>query len=66
MNLHLLSQGLKAQVQSYITQREVYCHLTNPLSLQANSPLAQGGFLGVTLVGHRESKLNVDGEVQAK
>jgi hypothetical protein len=36
-----------------------HCHLTNPLSLQANSSLAQGGFPGLRLLGLGEMKLKV-------
>jgi hypothetical protein len=65
-NSHLLRYNLKAQVKSYITEREGHCHLTYPLSLQANSPLAKGDFPGLRLLGIGARKFNVESEVWEK
>jgi hypothetical protein len=63
---HLLSHKLalieiKSESSSVIrcNQEGGHCHLTNPLSLQAGSSLAQGGFPGLRLLGLGGMKFKV-------
>jgi hypothetical protein len=62
MLLHKLTlMEIKSESSSGVrcNQEGGHCHLTNPLSLQASSSLAQGGFLRLRLLGLGGIKVKV-------